>query len=133
MHKKTERGLNMTKIKLVNGEIINAIDVALENGVLKIVTTESTVEELAEMFSNKENTSLITLMTESEIESGFKTGFTSFSGINYDSDGVKTVELFQPADVTEARISNAEGAANAASNAATELEETVDALLGMGV
>ena len=41
----------MTKIKLVNGEIINAIDVALENGVLKIVTTESTVEELAEMFS----------------------------------------------------------------------------------
>ena len=118
----------MTKIKLVNGEIINAIDVALENGVLKIVTTESTVEELAEMFSNKENTSLITLMTESEIESGFKTGFTSFSGINYDSDGVKTVELFQPVDITEKRISNTEGAVKLISteteSLATEITDT---------
>lgn len=123
----------MTKIKLVDGTIINASTVELVGGVLKITTADHTVEELAELFNNKENTSLITLLTESEVESGFKTGFTSFAGIVYNPDDTKTVELFQPADVTEARISNAEGAANAANNAATELEETVDALLGMGV
>lgn len=123
----------MTKIKLVNGEIINAIDVALEkNSVLKIVTTESTVEELAEMFSNKENTSLITLMTESEIESGFKTGFTSLAGILY-KDGLKTIELIQPVDVAEKRISNAEGMASKAVAELIELEKTVDAFLGLGV
>lgn len=123
----------MTKIKLVDGTIINASTVELVGGVLKITTADHTVEELAELFNNKENTNLITLLTESEVESGFKTGFTSFAGIVYNPDETKTVELFQPVDATEARISNAEGAANAASNAATELEETVDALLGMGV
>lgn len=110
----------MTKIKLSNGTIVNASDVQLVNGTLKITTSELTVEELAEIFSNKENTSLITLMTESEIETGYKKGFTSFAGINYDAEGVKTVELFQPKDVTEARISNAEATANLASaNAAS--------------
>ena len=109
----------MTKIKLVDGTIINAESVELDNGILKIATKESTVEKLAELFSNKDNTSLITLMTESEKETGFKTGFTSFAGINYSEDGTKTIELFQPVDVTEARIANAEGAANQAS-AATE-------------
>lgn len=110
----------MTKIKLANGTIINANSVELVNGVLMIATTEHTVEELAEIFSNKENTSLITLMTKSGVESGHKKGFTSFAGINYDAEGVKTVELFQPKDVTEARISNAEAAANLASaNAAS--------------
>lgn len=109
----------MTKIKLVDGTIINAESVALVNGALNIATKEKTVEELAELFSNKENTSLITLMTESEKETGFKTGFTSFAGINYIEDGTKTIEMFQPVDDIEARISNAEGAANQA-NAATE-------------
>ena len=123
----------MTKIKLVNGTIINADNVELVNGVLNISTTEKTVEELHEIFADKSNTSVIILMTESEVEIGYKTGFTSFAGIVYNPDETKTVELFQPADVTEARISNAEGAANAANNAATELEKTVDALLGMGV
>lgn len=113
----------MTKIKLSNGTIINAIDVVLKNGILKISTTESTVEELAEVFSNKENTSLITLMTESGIETGYKTGFTSFAGINYDAEGVKTVELFQPKDITEARLSNAEASANLANEKAKALEE----------
>lgn len=113
----------MTKIKLSNGTIINAIDVVLKNGILKISTTESTVEELAEVFSNKENTSLITLMTESGIETGYKTGFTSSAGINYDAEGVKTVELFQPKDITEARLSNAEASANLANEKAKALEE----------
>ncbi len=120
----------MTKIKLVDGTIINAETVELVNGVLKITTTEKTVEGLAKIFSDKENTSKITLMTPSEIETGYKIGFTSFAGINYDAEGVKTVELFQPVDATEARISNAEGKANLANEGIAELNATVDALLG---
>ena len=98
----------MTKIKLTDGTIINASTVEVINGTLKITTAEHTVEELAELFGDKAKTSYITLMTESGIESGYKTGFTSFAGINYDAEGNKTVELFQPKDVTEARISNIE-------------------------
>lgn len=98
----------MTKVKLANGTIISADEVTLSNGILAITTTEKTVEELAELFANKENTALITLMTESEIESGYKEGFTSFAGITYAEDGSKTVELFQPTDVTEARLASAE-------------------------
>ena len=98
----------MTKVKLSDGVIINAESVELVNGILKISTTDGTVEELAEMFSNKENTNLITLMTESGIESGIKAGFTSFAGIDYDSGGTKTVNLFQPVDDVEARLANAE-------------------------
>lgn len=122
----------MTKIKLSDGVIINASAVEMINGILKITTTEHTVEELSEIFSNKENTNLITLMTESEIETGTQMGFTSFAGIDYDSEGAKTVKLFQPVDVTESRISNAEGTANQAIAETAELEATVDALLGMG-
>ena len=123
----------MTKIKLTNGTIICASAVELVSGVLKITTTDHTVEKLAEMFSNKENTSLLTLMTESEIESGIQKGFTSFAGIDYDSEGVKTVKLFQPVDATESRIAHAEGTANHAIAETAELEAAVDALLGMGV
>lgn len=108
----------MTKVKLADGTIINAEDVVLENGILKISTTELTVEELAELFSDKSNTSNIVIMTETGKESGYKKGFTSFAGIMYGADGTKTVEMFQPVDVNEARISNAEGAANAASEVA---------------
>lgn len=115
----------MTKVKLVDKTIINATEVKIENGILKISTVFSSVEELAEMFVNKENTNLITFLTETEIESGFKVGFTSFLGINYDADGVKTVELAQPVDVNEARISNAEGLANQSLAKATELEKKV--------
>lgn len=122
----------MTKIKLVDGTTINAETVELDCGVLKIATTDHTVEELHEIFSNKENTNLIVLMTESGIESGYKTGFTSLTGINY-VDGLKTIELIQPVDVTEKRIANAEGTANQAIDEATELEETMNVLLGMGV
>lgn len=100
----------MTKIKLTDGTVINASNVEVINGVLKIITTESTVEELAEIFSDKNKTNYIILLTESDKECGYKTGFTSFAGINYDADGNKTVELFQPKDVTEARIANIEGA-----------------------
>lgn len=99
----------MTKIKLVDETIISASTVEVVNGVLKITTNEYSVEELAEIFKDKNKTNLITLMTESEKESGYKTGFTSFAGINYDADGNKTVELFQPKDVTESRLSNVEG------------------------
>lgn len=115
----------MTKIKLSNGTIINAIDVVLKNGILKISTTESTVEELAEVFSNKENTSLITLMTESGIETGYKTGFTSFAGINYDAEGVKTVELFQPVDDMESRVAKAEASVSLAHTKTSELEAQI--------
>ena len=113
----------MTKIKLVNGAIVNASDVIVANGVLKISTNDLTVEELANLFSNKENTSLITLMTEADVECGYKTGFTSFAGIDYSADGFKTVELFQPVDVTEKRVADAEGMANQANAKTTELEE----------
>ena len=99
----------MTIIKLTNGTTINASDVEVVNGTLKITTNEYSVEELAEIFKDKNKTNLITLMTESEKVSGYKTGFTSFAGINYDVDGNKTVELFQPKDVTESRLSNVEG------------------------
>jgi hypothetical protein len=112
----------MTKIKLTNGTVINADSVELTNGILKITTKELTVEELATLFSNKENTSLITLMTVGGTESGFKTGFTSFAGINYGADGIKTVELFQPKDVTEARLSNVEANANSVANSITDVE-----------
>ena len=120
----------MTKIKLTDGTIINASNVEVVNGILKITTTEKTVEELAEIFNDKGNTNLITLLTESGKECGYKTGFTSFAGITYDAEGNKTVELFQPKDVTEARIVNVEATANIAkeetlsvSSKVTELEE----------
>lgn len=111
----------MTQIKLNNGKVINADSVELVDGVLKITTSELTVEELATLFSDKANTSLITLMTESGIETGFKAGFTSLAGINY-SDGLKTVELFQPRDVTEARLSDVEARANNVANGITDIE-----------
>lgn len=104
----------MTKIKLTNGTIINVSTVEVVNGTLKITTAEHTVEELAKLFGDKNKTNLIVLMTESGKECGYKMGFTSFAGINYDADGNKTVELFQPKDVTEARIANAEATANMA-------------------
>lgn len=121
----------MTKIKLVNGTIINAETVELVNGLLMISTKEHSVEELAELFGNKDNVSHIILMTESGKESGFKVGFTSFAGINYDSEGNKTIELFQPIDVTEARVANAEGIANQANTNVNGLETVVDELLGV--
>ena len=120
--------MNMTKIKLVNGAIVNASDVIVANGTLRISTNDLTVEELANLFSDKENTSLITLMTEADVECGYKTGFTSFAGIDYSADGVKTVELFQPVDVTEKRVAEAEGKANQA-NAKTNVLEEQNAVL----
>lgn len=112
----------MTKIKLTNGIIINADSIDLTNGVLRITTSEFTVEELATLFSDKNNTNHITLMTESGLESGYKTGFTSFAGINYDANGTKTIELFQPKDVTEARLSNVEATTNTVASSITDVE-----------
>ena len=60
----------MTKVKLSNGTIVNASDVQVVEGVLKITTTDLTVEELGNLFSNKENTSYVVLMTEAEVECG---------------------------------------------------------------
>ena len=108
----------MTKIKLVNGTIVNAESVEVVNGTLKISTTDLTVEELATIFSDKANTNHIELLTEGGTVSGYKTGFTSFAGITYNADGLKIVELFQPVDISEKRISDAEGSANAALSAA---------------
>ena len=112
----------MTKIKLVDGTIVDAETVEIVNGVLRIATTERTVEELYNVFSNKENTSRIVLMTAADVECGYKTGFTSFAGIKYDADGLKTVELFQPVDVTEKRISEIEGKAMAMEESLVRLE-----------
>jgi chromosome segregation ATPase len=102
----------MTKIKLVDGTIINASNVEVVNGTLKITTADFSVEELAELFGNFENTNYITLLTEGDKECGYKAGFTSFAGIVYDAEGNKTVELFQPRDVSEAKIASAAAVAN---------------------
>lgn len=110
----------MTKIKLTDGTIIEASTVEVVNGVLQITTKDTTVEKLAKLFKNASNTSLITLMTESGVESGYKQGFTSFAGIMYNPDGSKTVEIFQPRDTTEARIANAEAAAHLANEKIAE-------------
>ena len=121
----------MTKIKLVDGTIIDAVEVVVKSGILKITTEDHTVEELAEIFSDKEKTSLIVLMTPSGIECGYKKGFTSFAGIDYDADGLKTVELFQPVDVTEKRLSDVEGSVVQVTDDTAEIEETMNALLGV--
>lgn len=106
----------MRKIKLADGTTIEIVETSLINGILKILTKEKTVEELADLFSNKENTSYIAILSRNETEIGYRKGFTSFAGITYDTEGVKTVELFQPKDVTEARISNLEGVTNETKN-----------------
>lgn len=126
----------MEKIILADGTTLNISGIELVKGILKISTTESTVEELAAMFSDKSKTSLITLQTESGKDAGFKNGFTSFAGIVYAADGTKTIELFQPVDVTEARISSVEGSVAEANSKAQALEEqtsvmatTIDSIL----
>ena len=115
----------MRKIKLLDGTIIEITETSLVNGTLKISTKEKTVEELAELFSNKENTSYIATLSRNDVEIGFNKGFTSFAGITYDTDGVKTVELFQPKDVTEARISNLEGVTNETKNTVASVETSM--------
>ena len=115
----------MRKIKLADGTTIEIVETSLINGILKILTKEKTVEELAELFSNKENTSCIAILTRNETEIGYKKGFTSFAGITYDTEGVKTVELFQPKDVTEARISNLEGTTNETKNIVASVETSM--------
>lgn len=115
----------MRKIKLVDGTIIKITEKSLINGILKISTKEKTVEELAELFSNKENTSYIATLSRNDVEIGFNKGFTSFAGITYDTDGIKTVELFQPKDVTEARISNLESATNETKNVVANVETSM--------
>lgn len=114
----------MDKIKLTNDLIISIENIELINGTLTISIREGfSVDELIEIFSNTNNTSVITIMTESEMEVGFKTGFTSFAGINYQADGLKVIELFQPIDETEARLANAEATANLATAMANDLVE----------
>ena len=115
----------MRKIKLVDGTTIEIVEKSLINGILKISTKEKTVEELAELFSNKENTSYIATLSRNDVEIGFNKGFTSFAGITYDTDGIKTVELFQPKDVTEARIANLEGATNETKNTVASVETSM--------
>lgn len=115
----------MRKIRLVNGTIIEITEKSLINGILKISTKEKTVEELAELFSNKENTNYIAILSRNDVEIGFNKGFTSFAGITYDTDGIKTVELFQPKDVTEARISNLEGVTNETKNTVASVETSM--------
>ena len=115
----------MRKIKLVDGTIIEILEKSLINGILKISTKEKTVEELAELFSNKENTNYIATLSRNDVEIGFNKGFTSFAGITYDTDGIKTVELFQPKDVTEARISNLEGVTNETKNTVASVETSM--------
>ena len=115
----------MRKIKLVDGTIIEITEKSLINGILKISTKEKTVKELAELFSNKENTNYIAILSRNDVEIGFNKGFTSFAGITYDTEGVKTVELFQPKDVTEARIANLEGVTNETKNTVASVETSM--------
>jgi hypothetical protein len=115
----------MRKIKLLDGTILDITETSLINGTLKISTKDKTVEELAELFSNKDNTNCIAILTRNEKEIGYKIGFTSFAGITYDTEGVKTVELFQPKDVTEARISNLEGVTNETKNTVASVETSM--------
>lgn len=125
----------MQKIKLTSGTILTATFMELADGILSMSFADKTVEELAILFNDKSNTSRIMILTDEEEEVGFEAGFTSFAGITYDGNGVKTVRLFQPADATEVRISQAESAANAAieaaqkANAATKELETLNATL----
>ena len=122
----------MDKIKLVDGTVISASNIDLINGVLKISTdSEMTVEELVNIFSNKDNTNLIIIMTESGQEAGIKTGFTSFAGLTYDPEGVKTIELFQPIDDMEARVSTIEGVASKTTNGLTDVELAIAELYEM--
>lgn len=119
----------MTKIKLVDGTIFSAEKVEIVNGTLQLtVIDDVSVEDLADAFSDKNNTCHITLLTESGKESGFKTGFTSFAGIMYNADCSKTVQMFQPKDVTERRISDAEGKANQAIADSAENKDKSDIL-----
>lgn len=104
----------MTKVKLVDGTIVHATCVEVVRGVLLITTTDMTVEELASKFSDKSNTNLLVLMTESNNICGYRTGFTSFAGIDFDAAGNKTIKMYQPTDIREQRIVNAEAAANKA-------------------
>ena len=115
----------MRKIKLLDGTIIEITEKSLINGILKISTKEKTVEELAEIFSNKENTNYIAILSRNDVEIGFNKGFTSFAGITYDTDGIKTIELFQPKDVIEARISNLEGVTNETKNTVASVETSM--------
>ena len=100
----------MTIILLADGTIIHASEVDLSNGILRITTNDLPVEELAALFSDKSKTSLIKMLTESGMESGYEVGFTSFAGIQYGADGLKTVALFQPVDELEHRVSETEAA-----------------------
>ena len=122
----------MEKIKLSDGTIINISEIDLVNGVLNISTYEHTVEELVEMFSNKEKTNLIIVMSDTGVENGRKLGFTSFGGIHYGANGLKTVELFQPVSDLEHRVAEAEGKitqTNAAVEAVdAELDEMAEAI-----
>ena len=118
----------MIRVRVADGTVINAERVELVNGALNIVTKDHTVEELAGVFGNSENTGLITFLTESGAESGFKTGFTSFSGITYDAEGCKTVELFQPVDLTERKVATAMGIATRASEDVKASKESINGL-----
>ena len=133
----------MSKIRLVDGTEITITNIELVKGNLNISTTELTVEELHSIFWNKENTSVIILLTDNGVETGYKTGFTSFAGITFDTEGVKTVILFQPKDTIEARLSDAEGRVavtetkvsdaqeelSQVENSITSLQEAVDILV----
>ena len=119
----------MEKIKLSDGTLINITDIEVVHGTLKISTPDHTVEELVALFSDKQKTSLIMILTAANVECGQKIGFTSFAGIRYDADGLKTVELFQPVDDLERRVAIAEGVADGAAsvaNTATEKAMTLD-------
>lgn len=121
----------MTKIKLIDGTVIDSISVEVTKGILKITTNDFTPEQLAAFFGNSENTSIIKIMTESEIESGAIAGFTSFVGVIYNEDKTKTVGLVQPVNSTESMISDALFKANSANTKTEELEAVVNAIIGV--
>lgn len=122
----------MMKILLANEKIINISNAEQENGVLSLTTSENTVEELAELFENNENTNHIVLLTEANVEARFWNGFTSFIGIKYQTDGSKTIELMQPISETEKKVADLEGKTTKALIEVDGVVEVLNTMFGEG-
>lgn len=117
----------MTKIKLTDDTIIEASSVELVHGALRITTPKMTVEKLAKLFKDTTKTCLMKLLTEGDEEIGYREGFTSFAGIEYDTAGNKTIVMFQPADSTENRVALLEATnAKVLETTATNSESILD-------
>lgn len=119
----------MTTIKLTNGTLIPCEIIETKNGVLMIETnTEQTTEELRVLFAAKENLTVLELQTPSGDKLGERYGYVCYSGILLLENGNKCIELTQEIDVTEQRITRAEGQARRAITDVDAAKQTAEAL-----